>query len=191
LARFRPPAYAFNFDLIPERKPFVKEFPLPTREQMQNPKSKIQILIVAILPEIQKRRKFIKEISAQTVYFRRFLRAHGLRNKRAAEHLPIKKGKVINMKTKLFLSLALAAAGGGNVFAAPARKITMERAQEIALQRVGGEVEQAAMVKRRYHKPAYSIFIKKSNGVTAHVLVSEKGRIKRVADETTATAKIK
>lgn len=31
----------------------------------------------------------------------------------------------------------------------------------------------------------------KSSGVTAHVLVSEKGKIKRVADETPATAKIK
>ena len=95
------------------------------------------------------------------------------------------------MKMKLFLGLALAAfVFGGNVFAASNRKITLERAQEIALQRVGGEVERADMVKR-HNKSTYSFFIKKSDGVTAHVLVSEKGRIKRVADETPATAKIR
>lgn len=77
-----------------------------------------------------------------------------------------------------------------SVFAAPKSKITMERAQEIALKRVKGEVKQADMVKR-HNKPVYSFFIKEPDGVTAHVLVSEKGKIKRIADETPATAKIK
>ena len=95
------------------------------------------------------------------------------------------------MKTKLFLGLALAATVcGGNVFAASNRKITMERAQEIALKRVAGEVEQADTVTK-HGKQTYSFFIKEQNGVTTHVLVSEKGKIKRVADETPAAAKIK
>ena len=95
------------------------------------------------------------------------------------------------MKTKLFLGFALAAMIlSANVFAAPKSKITMEQAQEIALKRVSGEVEQSDTVKR-HNKPLYSIFIKESDGVTAHVLVNDKGKIKRIADETPATAKIK
>ncbi|HEY8561239.1 MAG TPA: PepSY domain-containing protein [Pyrinomonadaceae bacterium] len=95
------------------------------------------------------------------------------------------------MKTKLFLSLTLAAIGmSGDIHAAPNRKVTVERAREIALGRVGGEIERADTVTR-HKKPVYSFFIRKSDGGTAHVLVSEKGRIKRVADETPATAKIK
>ena len=95
------------------------------------------------------------------------------------------------MKTKLFLGFTLAATVfSANIFAAPKSKISMEQAQEIALRRVGGEVAQADTVER-HKKPVYSFFIMKSSGVTAHVLVSEKGKIKRVADETPATAKIK
>jgi len=95
------------------------------------------------------------------------------------------------MKTKLFLGLALSTIVlGGSVLAAPKSKITMEQAQEIALKRVSGEVEQADAVKR-HKRETYSFFIKQSDGVTAHVLVSEKGKIKRLADETPATAKIK
>ena len=78
----------------------------------------------------------------------------------------------------------------GNIFAAVKPKVTMEQAQEIALKRISGEVEQSDMVKK-HNKPTYSFFIKKSDGVTAHVLVNEKGKIKRIADETPATAKIK
>lgn len=95
------------------------------------------------------------------------------------------------MKTKLFLSLILAMLlCGANVFAATKAKITMEEAQGIALKRVSGDVEQTDTVMR-HKKPLYSVFIKKSDGVTAHVLVNDKGKIKRVADETPATAKIK
>lgn len=95
------------------------------------------------------------------------------------------------MKTKLFLGLIFATmVFSGNIFAAPRSKITMEQAQEIALKRINGEVEQADMVKR-HNKPVYSFFIKESDGVTAHVLVNDKGKIKRVADETPSTAKIK
>ena len=95
------------------------------------------------------------------------------------------------MKTKLFLVLILATALlSTNVFAAPKSKITMAQAQEIALKRVGGEVEQADTVTR-HKKEIYSFFIKKPNGATMHVLVSEKGKIKRVAEETPAAAKIK
>jgi len=95
------------------------------------------------------------------------------------------------MKTKLFLGLIFATmVFSGNIFAAPKSKITMEQAQEIALKRINGEVEQADMVNRR-NKPVYSFFIKESDGVTAHVLVNDKGKITRVADETPSTAKIK
>jgi len=95
------------------------------------------------------------------------------------------------MKTKLFLGLIFATmVFSGNIFAAPRSKITMEQAQEIALKRINGEVEQADMVKR-HNKPVYSFFIKESDGVTAHILVNDKGKIKRVADETPSTAKIK
>ena len=95
------------------------------------------------------------------------------------------------MKSKLFLGFALAAMIlSANVFAVPKSKITMEQAQEIALKRVSGEVELADTVKR-HKKPVYSFFIKKSDGGTAHVLVNENGKIKRIADETPATAKIK
>jgi hypothetical protein len=55
---------------------------------------------------------------------------------------------------------------------------------------VGGEIEQADALMR-HHKQTYSIFIKRPDGVTAHVLVSEKGKIKRVRDETPERAKIK
>jgi uncharacterized membrane protein YkoI len=78
----------------------------------------------------------------------------------------------------------------GSIFAAPKSKITIEQAQEIALKRVNGEVEQSDTVKK-HNKPVYSFFIRESDGVTAHVLVSEKGKIKRLADETPAAAKIK
>ncbi len=95
------------------------------------------------------------------------------------------------MKTKLFIGLILATlAFGGNIFAATKPKITMEQAQAIALKRVNGEIEQAATVGKN-SKPLYSFFIKESDGITAHVLVNDKGQIKRVADETPATAKIK
>lgn len=95
------------------------------------------------------------------------------------------------MKTKLFLGLTLATMIlSAGIFAAPKSKITIEQAQAIALKRVSGEVELADMVTR-HNKPLYSIFIKESDGVTAHVLVDDKGKIKRVADETPATAKIK
>jgi len=77
-----------------------------------------------------------------------------------------------------------------NVFAAARPKITMEQAQQIALKRVSGEIEQAETVNQ-HKKAVYSIFIKESDGVTAHILVNDKGKIKRVADETPATAKIK
>jgi uncharacterized membrane protein YkoI len=95
------------------------------------------------------------------------------------------------MKTKLFLGFMLAATiFGGSVLAAPRSKITMERAEEIALKRVSGEIERADTVTR-HNRPTYSFFIKKSDGVTTHVLVNEKGRIKRLADETPATAKVR
>jgi len=95
------------------------------------------------------------------------------------------------MKTKLFLSLAFAATVlSGSILAAPGPKITRERAQEIALKRVSGEVEQADTVTR-HKKPVYSFFIRTAGGATSHVLVSERGKIKRLADETPATAKIK
>lgn len=100
------------------------------------------------------------------------------------------------MKTKLFVVLTLAATVfAGNIFAAPRSKmpksrITMEQAQEIALRRVSGEVEKSDTIKRR-KKEFYSFFIKESNGVTAHVLVNDRGKIKRVTDETPARARIK
>ena len=82
----------------------------------------------------------------------------------------------------------------GSIFAAPKSKmksrITMEEAQEIALKRVSGEIEQSDTITR-HNKPTYSFFIKESNGVTAHVLVTEKGKIKHVRDETPSMAKIK
>lgn len=95
------------------------------------------------------------------------------------------------MKTKLFLGSMLAAIiFSANIFAAPKPKITMEKAQEIALKKVKGDVEQADTVT--YHrKPLYSIFIKRSNGVTTHVLVTENGKVKSMRDETPAKAKIK
>lgn len=95
------------------------------------------------------------------------------------------------MKTKLFLGLILATTVlSGNIFAAPKSKITMEQAQEIALKRISGEVEQSDTIKW-HKKPVYSIFIKESNGVTAHVFVSEKGKIKRFVAETPSMAKTK
>ena len=95
------------------------------------------------------------------------------------------------MKTKLFLGLMLAATVfSGSIFAAPKPKITMERAQEIALRRVSGEVEKSDTVTK-HNKATYSFFIKKSNGVTAHVLVNDKGKIKRIADEKPSKSKIK
>jgi uncharacterized membrane protein YkoI len=95
------------------------------------------------------------------------------------------------MKTKLFLSLALAVVVcASGVFAAPKSRVSMEQAQAIALKRVSGEVEQADTVQR-HKKSLYSIFIKRANGVTAHVLVNERGKIKSVRNETPATAKIK
>jgi uncharacterized membrane protein YkoI len=119
-----------------------------------------------------------------------------LRNKQSADKQERNasanlQGKVIFMKTKLFLGLMLATmVFSGNIFAAPKTKVTMERAQEIALRRVSGEVEQSDTIKR-HNKPTYSFFIKKSDGITTHVLVSEKGKIKRITDETPSTAKIK
>lgn len=82
-----------------------------------------------------------------------------------------------------------------NIFAAPKpkmskSKVTMEQAQEIALRRVSGEVEQSDTVTR-HKKPAYSFVIKKSNGATTHVLVNENGRIKSVTNEKTSKSKIK
>ena len=77
-----------------------------------------------------------------------------------------------------------------NIFAAPKPKITMERAQEIALKRVSGEVEKSDMITK-HNKATYSFFIRKSNGVTAHVLVNDRGKIKRIADEKPSKSKIK
>ena len=95
------------------------------------------------------------------------------------------------MKTKLFLGLMLAATVfSANIFAAPKTKVSMERAQEIALRRVSGEVEKSDTITK-HNKATYSFFIKKSNGITTHVLVSEKGKIKRVSDEKPSKSKIK
>ncbi len=95
------------------------------------------------------------------------------------------------MKTKLFIGLALVTLiFAGNIFAGTKTKITMEEAQTIALKRVSGEVEQSDTVNK-HHKPVYSIFIKESDGITAHVLVNDKGKIKRIADETPENAKVK
>lgn len=95
------------------------------------------------------------------------------------------------MKTKLFLGLILATlVFGGSVFAAVKPPISLEQAQEIALKRANGEVEKADTVEK-HNKPIYSFFIKESGDITTHVLVNEKGKIIRVADETPETAKIK
>lgn len=96
------------------------------------------------------------------------------------------------MKTKLFLGLTLATMiFGGSVFAAAKPTITQEEAQTIALKRVnGGDVEKAETVKK-HNKSIYSFFIKDSNGIMSHVLVNEKGKIIRVADESPETAKVK
>ena len=77
-----------------------------------------------------------------------------------------------------------------NLLAAPKSKVTMQQAEEIALKRVGGGVEQADTIEK-HNKSVYSFFIRESDGVTAHVLIDEKGKIKRVADETPSTAKVK
>ena len=95
------------------------------------------------------------------------------------------------MKMKLFLGLTLATMVlSGNIFAAAKSKITMEQAQEIALRRVSGEVELSDTIEK-HKKPVYSFFIKESDGVTTHILVNDKGKIKRIAAETPETAKIK
>jgi uncharacterized membrane protein YkoI len=95
------------------------------------------------------------------------------------------------MKAKLFIGLTLATlVFAGNIFAGTKPKITMQQAQEIALKRVSGEVELSDTVTK-HKKPVYSFFIKESDGVTAHVLVNDKGKVKRVADETPENAKIK
>ena len=87
------------------------------------------------------------------------------------------------MKTKLFLGLTLAMMiFAGNIFAAPKPKITMEQAREIALKRVGGEIEESDTVKK-HNKSYYSFTVRKTNGVTTQVLVSEKGKIEQIKNE--------
>lgn len=95
------------------------------------------------------------------------------------------------MKTKLFLSLALATlVFGGNIFAASKNKVTLEEAQAIALKRANGEVIQANTIDKK-NKTLYSFFIKEPSGLTTHIVVNEKGKIKSFVDETPETAKVK
>lgn len=97
------------------------------------------------------------------------------------------------MKTKLFLgALMTTAILGGSVLANTTKpNITMERAQEIALKRVGGTVEQSDLITK-HGKARYSIFVKEASGITAHELINAKnGKVLWVRDETPATAKIK
>ena len=94
------------------------------------------------------------------------------------------------MKTKLLIGLILTTLiFAGNIFAGTKTQITQAQAQKIALKRVNGEVERSETIEK-HNKPLYSFFIKDAEGVTTHVLVSEKGKIKRIADETPATAKV-
>jgi uncharacterized membrane protein YkoI len=103
-----------------------------------------------------------------------------------------KQGKVNVMKTKLFLGFSLATLVlSGSVLAAPKPKVTMDQAQAIALKRVGGgEIIQADTIEK-HHNTIYSFFIKENGDVTAHLLVNDKGKIKRFVDETPETAKVK
>lgn len=98
------------------------------------------------------------------------------------------------MKSKLLLGATAAVILlGGSVFAKPVKtpKITLEQAQEIALKRIGGTIEQSDLVMR-HGKSRYSVFVKEDNGITAHELISAKdGKILWVKDETPETAKIK
>lgn len=98
------------------------------------------------------------------------------------------------MNTKLYLGAIMTAIIlGGSALAntKPKSEITLERAQEIALKRIDGTIEQAGMVKR-HGKERYSIFVQESNGLTAHEFINAKtGKILWVKDETPATAKIK
>lgn len=118
--------------------------------------------------------------------------AHGLRLKMTADKSCKLTRKVINMKTKLFLGLTLATLiFSGNLFAAVKPAITFEQAQEIALKRIkGGEVEKSDTVQK-HNKPVYSFFIKDSDGIMTHILVNEKGKIIRLADETPDSATVK
>lgn len=98
------------------------------------------------------------------------------------------------MKSKLLLGATAALVLlGGSVFAKSDKtpKITLEQAQEIALKRVGGTIEQSDLVMR-HGKARYSVFVKEDSGITAHELISAKnGKIMWVRDETPETAKIK
>lgn len=99
------------------------------------------------------------------------------------------------MKTRLFAgAIVTAVALCGSTFAKPKEKrsnISMDRAQELALKRVKGEIQQADLIKVK-GKDRYSIFVKESSGATAHELLSARsGKVLWVRDETPDKAKVR
>ena len=95
------------------------------------------------------------------------------------------------MKSKLFLGLTFGAILlGGNIFAATKSALTIQEAEKIALGKAKGEIEKEDAVEKG-KKVTYSFFIKGEGDVVTHVLVNEKGKVIRVADETPEMAKVK
>lgn len=100
------------------------------------------------------------------------------------------------MTTKLFAGAIITTVLLAGSLIASARdrgknNISMERAQEIALRRAAGTVEESNLVKR-HGRERYSIFIEEPNGVTTHEFISARnGKILWMRDETPAAAKIR
>ena len=83
------------------------------------------------------------------------------------------------MRSKLFLGAILTVILiGGSVFAAGKPKITLEQAQAVALKKVPGTVESSKMIKNDY-----SFEIVGASGLRTNVIVSEKGKIKKMVDK--------
>lgn len=95
------------------------------------------------------------------------------------------------MKSKLFIGLFVGTVLlGVNVFAAAKPPMTLQQAEQVALSKVNGEIEKEDAVEKN-NKTTYSFFIKRSGDVVTHILVNEKGKIVRIADETPEMAKVK
>ena len=95
------------------------------------------------------------------------------------------------MKSKLFISLFVGTILlGGNIFATAKPLLTLQQAEQVALSKVNGEIEKEDAVEK-HNKTIFSFFIKRSGDVVTHILVNEKGKIVRIADETPEMAKVK
>lgn len=100
------------------------------------------------------------------------------------------------MRTNLFTGAILTVVVLCGSFAVSAKdkkrtNISMERAQQIALKRAPGTVEESNLVKRG-GKERYSIFIRRTNGNMAHELISARsGHVLWLRDETPDKAKIR